>query len=211
MKTIALIGGTGGLGLGLAARLAGGHRVIIGSRDASRAVEAAAKVSELSGSRVEGEENGEAARHSDVSILTLPNLSSDELLLSLKTDLAGKLVVSAIVPMELRQGVFVPTLGSGSAAERVAAVLETRVAAAFHTLSAPRLIAVKRKLDCDVLVTAETREIYGEAAEIVSSVPGLRPLYAGQLRNSRMLEELTPLLLNTGRLNRIFSPSIKIV
>ncbi len=211
MKTIALIGGTGDLGLGLAARLAGTHKVIIGSRDVSRAAEAASRVSKLTGSKAIGEENGAAARHSDVSILAIPNLPSDLMLLSLKPDLAGKLVVSPIVPMELRGGLFVPSRGPVSAAERVASVLGTRVAAAFHTVPAARLLAINRKLDCDVLVTAETRETYTEAAEIVSSVPGLRPLYAGPLENSRMLEEITPILLDAGKLNRIAYPSIKVV
>jgi hypothetical protein len=211
MKSIAIIGGTGGLGLGLAARLAGSHQVTIGSRDPSRAAKAASKASELSGAKVLGETNALAARGSDVCILTIPNLPSDEMLVSLKPDLAGKLVISPIVPMEVRDGFFRQSLESGSAAERVASVLGTRVAGAFYTVSAVRLLRVHRVLDWDVPVTAETKEVYAETAEIVSSVPGLRPLYAGPLSNSRMLEGITPLLLNIGRLNGIKSPSIKVV
>ena len=211
MKRIAIVGGTGDLGLGLAARLARSYEVTIGSRDASRALEAASKASRLSGARVLGSENGEAARSAEVSILAIPNLPSDDVLTSLKPDLAGKLVISPIVPMELRDGLFAPSLEFGSAAEKVASLLGTKVAGAFHTVPAARLLETDRELDYDVLVTAESKETYAEAAEIVSSVARLRPLYAGPLRNSRMVEGITPALLNVGKLNRIRHPSLKVV
>lgn len=211
MKTIAVIGGTGDLGLGLAARLAHSYQVTIGSRDSARAASAAERASKISGFTVIGEENRTAARRGEICIFAIPDLASDDLLLSLKSDLYGKLVISPIVPMVLRDGLFTQSLESGSAAERISSVLGTKVAGAFHTVPAERLLKIERKLDCDVPVTAESRETYDEAAEIVSSVDGLRPLYAGPLRNSRMVEGITPLLLNLGRLNRIRSPSIKIV
>ena len=113
--------------------------------------------------------------------------------------------------MTFRDGSFFPTLESGSAAEKVAAALGTRVASAFHTVPAARLLDVGSELDYDVLVTAETRAVYSEAAALVSSIEGLRPLYAGALRNSRMVEGITPTLLNVGKLNKMRSPSIKIV
>ncbi len=120
-------------------------------------------------------------------------------------------MISPIVPMAFRDGLFAPSLESGSAAEKVASVLGTRVAGAFHTVPAARLLEVDRELDYDVLVTAETKEVYAEAAEVVASVAKLRPLYAGPLRNSRMVEGITPSLLNVGKLNKIRSPSIKVV
>ncbi|MGA2199947.1 MAG: NADPH-dependent F420 reductase [Nitrososphaerales archaeon] len=211
MKSIAIIGGTGDLGVGLAARLARTYQVTIGSRDASRAAEAASKASMLSKAKVSGEENGAAARGSEISILTIPNLPSDDALISLKPDVAGKLVVSPIVPMEFRDGLFTPSLQPGSAAERVASLLGTRVAGAFHTVPAARLLEVDKELDFDVLVTADSKEVYAETAEIVSSIRRLRPLYAGPLRNSRMVEGITLSLLNVGKLNKIRHPSIRIV
>jgi NADPH-dependent F420 reductase len=212
MRRIAIVGGTGDLGMGLAARLAkAGFQVVVGSRDRSRATGAALKVSGLSGSHVEGRSNDEAAAWCEVAILAIPELPTDESLLSIKPALVGKLVISPIVPMTFRDGLFIPSLESGSAAERVASVLQTRVASAFHTVPAAKLVDVNTTLDCDVLVTAQTREVFAEAAAIVSSIPGLRPLYAGPLRNSRMLETMTPALLNVGKLNRIKSPSIKVV
>jgi NADPH-dependent F420 reductase len=211
MTSISILGGTGDLGLGLAARLSRSHRVTIGSRDASRAAEAAAKVSGISGADVAGEENRAAARGSEVCILAIPDLPSDEMLVSLKPDLSGKLVLSPIVPMTMRGGLFVPSLEAGSAAERVASALGTRVAGAFHTVPAARLLEVETVLEYDVLVTAESKEVYAEAAAIVSSIPRLRPLYAGPLSNSRMIEGITPALLNVGKLNKMRTPSLRVV
>lgn len=208
---ISVIGGTGDLGLGLAARLARSHEVTIGSRDQSRAVEAATKASTLTGAPVSGDENCSAARRCDMSILAIPDLPSDAFLTSLKPCLAGKLVISPIVAMKVSGGLFSPALGSGSAAERVASVLGTRVAGAFHTVPAARLLEVEKELDYDVPVTAESREVYSEAAGVVSAIPRLRPLYAGPLDKSRMIEDITPTLLNLGKLNRIRTPSVKIV
>ncbi len=212
MTRIAIVGGTGELGLGLAARLANANnQVMIGSRDPSRAKEAARGSSNLTGQHVEGDGNVEAAGWCQVAILAIPELPSDETLLSLKPALDGKLVVSPIVPMVFRDGLFSPALSSGSAAERVASLLQTRVAAAFHTVPAAMLLEVKKPLDYDVLVTAETKGVYAEVAVLVSSIAGLRPLYAGPLRNSRLLETMTPALLNVGKLNGIKHPSIKVV
>jgi NADPH-dependent F420 reductase len=211
MKSIAIIGGTGDLGLGRAARRSMSYRVTIGSRDATKALAVASTATGLSGATVLGEENGAAADRSEIAILAIPDLPSDDLLASLKPRLAGKLVISPIVPMIFRDGLFAPSLETGSAAEKVASLLGTRVAGAFHTVPAARLLEVHTELEYDVLVTAETKEVYAETAEVVASVPKLRPLYAGPLRNSRMVEGMTPSLLNVGKLNKIRSPSIRIV
>jgi 8-hydroxy-5-deazaflavin:NADPH oxidoreductase len=211
MTRLALIGGTGDLGLGLASRLAGRYEVVIGSRDAGRALEAAAKVSSMTGAVVTGKTNAEAATASDVAILTIPDLPSNDALLSLKPGLREKLVVSPIVPMEFRDGLFYPKPSSRSAAETVASVLETRVAGAFHNVPAARLMERGTVLDYDVMVAADTREVFAEASELVSSIPKLRPLFAGPLSNSRTLESLTPTLLSVGKLNKIKTPSIKVV
>ncbi|MDA4131806.1 MAG: NADPH-dependent F420 reductase [Thaumarchaeota archaeon] len=210
-KKIAVVGGTGDLGLGLASRLARSYEVIIGSRDASRAAEAASKASALSGVAVTGTTNAQATALADVAILAIPDLPSDEALLSLKPNLAGKLVISPIVPMEFRDGLFFPMLASGSAAEKVASILQTRVAGAFHNVPAARLMEVDKVLDYDVLVAAETKDVFAEASEIISSIARLRPLYAGPLRSSRTMELLTPTLLNVGKLNKLRTPSVKVV
>jgi 8-hydroxy-5-deazaflavin:NADPH oxidoreductase len=208
---IAIVGGTGDLGLGLAVRLAKGHDVTIGSRDASRAKEAAAKATGLSGREVAGKENSDAVRHCDAAILAVPDLPPTDLLSGLKNGLAGKLVISPVVPMRLEDGLFSISTPDESAAERVATALQTRVAGAFHTVPAQKLLSLDSELDYDVLVTADARVTYEEAATIVSSVGRLRPLYAGPLKASRIVEAITPTLLNVGRLNKIKAPSIKVV
>lgn len=254
-KTIGIIGGTGDLGNGLATRLVRHYDVIIGSRDANRAADAAAKISALAGKgppmretdqrrpaggdndqgsdhsgdkshgdsaaqkttaatvgTAHGMTNEEAARGCDVAILTIPDLPSDDMLLSLSSSLAGKLVICPIVPMVMKDGQLMQSMPTGSAAEKVAEVLEqARIAAGFHTVPAAKLLEQERVLDCDVLVTAANRDVYAEVAEIVSSIPRLRPLYAGPLRNSRMIEGMTPALLNVGKLNRIKSPSLRVI
>jgi NADPH-dependent F420 reductase len=146
-----------------------------------------------------------------VAILAIPDLPSDEALLALRPNLAGKLVVSPIVPMEFRDGLFFPLLASGSAAEKVASILQTRVAGAFHNVPAARLLEVDKVLDYDVLVAAETKDVFAEASELILSIARLRPLYAGPLRSSRTLELLTPTLLNVGKLNKLRTPSVKVV
>lgn len=211
MTKIAIVGGTGDLGLGLAVRLAPVHLVMIGSRDHSRAAEAARRASSVSGAKVEGATNAVAVESAEVAILAIPDLPSDEALLLLKPGVQGKLVISPVVPMVFKDGLFQSAGGAVSAAEKVASMLQTRVAAAFHTVPAARLLDVPAPLGYDVLVAAESREVFAEAAGIVSSIPGLRPLYAGPLLASRTLEALTPTLLNTGKLNKIRTPSIKIV
>lgn len=211
-RRIAVIGGTGGLGLGLAARLAKGWAVTIGSREEPRATAAAAKIASASGEEVEGMTNEEAVRSCGIAILAVPDLPSGELFSSITTGLKGKLVISPIVPMQFKDGVFSLSPLEESAAERVSHALpEAAVAGAFHTVPAQKLANLSEELDYDVLVTADSREIFEQASEVVSSVSRLRALYAGPLRTSRMVEAFTPTLLNVSRLNKIKNPSIKVV
>lgn len=209
---IAVIGGTGDLGLGLAARLAKSHAVTIGSRDATRAAEAAGMASRLAGWQVEAGTNSNAARACEAAILAVPDLPPAALLSSIKDDLKDKLVVSPIVPMVFKGGVFSLSTEGESAAERVAKALpSSRVASAFQTVPAGRLVRVEETLAYDVLVAADSRETYDVAAKVVSSVGRLRPLYAGPLSASRLIEGITPALLNVSKLNKLKDPSIKLV
>jgi hypothetical protein len=209
---IAVIGGTGDLGFGLAVRLAKAYAVTIGSRDLARAVDAAAKATAIARVRVEGKANEEAAGSCDIAILAVPDLSSAGLLSSIAQGLKGKLVISPIVPMLFQDGIFSLSQTGESAAERVAKALPTaRVAGAFHTVPANRLAQLGEELAYDVLVTADSRAVYDEAARVVSSVGKLRPLYAGPLTVTRLVEGMTPALLNVSKLNKLRSPSIRLV
>jgi len=212
IRRIGIVGGTGPLGRGLAARLSYKYDVLIGSREETRAEGAAEEVSRLTGRKVRGATNLEAARACDSAILALPDLAASELLQEMEKELGGKLVISPIVPMEMKDGRFSYSPSDGSAAESVASILDrSRVAAAFHTVPAPKLLAIGEKLEYTVPVAAERRETFKEVATIVSSIQDLRPLYAGPLSSARTIEALTPLLLNLGRLNGMKNLSIRMV
>jgi 8-hydroxy-5-deazaflavin:NADPH oxidoreductase len=209
---VAVIGGTGDLGFGLAVRLANSHTVTIGSRDPARASEAAAKAGSLANAHIDGKANTEAVNGCDIAILAVPDLPQDDLLPSLAPRLEEKLVISPIVPMVFKDGTFSLSLSGDSAAERVARALPlARVAGAFHTVPATRLAQLGEELAYDVLVTADSREVYEQAARLVSSIGKLRPFYAGPLAAARLVEAMTPALLNVARLNKLRSPSIKLV
>ena len=199
---IGIVGGTGPLGRGLAARLSYRYEVLIGSREERRAQGVAEEVSTLTGRKVRGVTNHEAARACDAAILALPDLAASELIQEVGKELEGKLVISPIVPMKLKDGLFAHSPSDGSAAESVASILDrSRVAAAFHTVPAPKLLAMGEKLEYTVPVAAEGRETFRETATVVSSIPDLKPIYAGPLSSARIIEALTPLLLNIARLN----------
>jgi 8-hydroxy-5-deazaflavin:NADPH oxidoreductase len=207
-----VLGGTGNLGFGLAVRLARAYHVTIGSRDLDRAAVAAAKGTALSRVRIDARTNEEAARGCDIVILAVRALPSPDFLASLAPSLLEKLVISPIVPMVVKDGIFSLAPSHDSAAERVARALPaSKVAAAFHTVPAPKLVQLEEELEYDVLVTADTREVYAEAAAVVSSVGKLRPLYAGPLSVTRMVEAITPALLNVSKLNKLKSPSLRLV
>src|SRR5712691_9165943 len=209
---VGIVGGTGPLGRGLAARLSYSYDVLIGSREEAKAEGAAEEVSRLTGRKVRGATNLEAARACDNAILALPDLAASELIQEMKKELGGKLVISPIVPMRIKDGLFTYSPGDGSAAESVASILDrSRVAAAFHTVPAPKLLAIGEKLEYTVPVAAERRETFKEVATLVSSIQDLRPLYAGPLSSARTIEALTPLLLNLARLNGRKNLSVRIV
>lgn len=184
----------------------------IGSRDLERATTAAARATTLARVRVQAKTNADAAQNCDIAILAVPDMPSERLLADLAPPLSKKLVISPIVPLLFKDGFFSISLPGESAAERVAKALPTsKVAGAFHTVPAPMLTQLDQELAYDVLVTADSESVYADAAKVVSSVGRLRPLYAGPLTVSRLVEGITPALLNVSKLNKIKSPSIKLV
>jgi NADPH-dependent F420 reductase len=199
MKPVAIIGGTGALGYGLAARwVAAGVPVVIGSRDASRAEEAAAKVGAQA-----GYENGDAARQADVVVLTVPFRSQSETLTNLKGDLqAGQLLVDCTVPLAAAvSGRATRMLGvwQGSAAQQAAEMAPdgVRVVAALHTVSASTLGDLDHTLDEDILICGDKKADKREIAQLIAKIDGLRPVDAGRLETARIVESLTALLIGT--------------
>jgi len=206
-QTVALIGGTGRLGPGLALRLSrGGLPVIIGSRDLQHAHDIAERVTALGGvATIRGATNADAGAGADLAILTVPYEAQAGLLPELAGALAGKVVVSTTVPVR-----FDPALGpvalrvpEGSAAEQVAALLpSSRIVAGFHTVSSVHLSRLDRDLDEDVLLCGDDEGAKADARRIAGVIPGVRVVDAGRLGNAHHLEQLTVLLLSINRLSR---------
>ncbi|MGC8599586.1 MAG: NADPH-dependent F420 reductase [Nitrososphaeria archaeon] len=218
---IAILGGTGDLGKGLALRLAKMNEVIIGSREKEKAEKIAeeykkeAEKYELNLKFI-GLTNQEAVESSDKIIISVPHEVLPQFLITLK-NYEGKLFISPIVPMtKTKFGFSYEPFRIGdkevSAAELIRSTLQgARVVSAFHTVPAMKLSDLNAKLNYDVLVAAEDRATFADAAEIISSIEGLNPLYAGKLYVSKYLESLTPLLLNIALNNGLHAPSLKIV
>src|SRR4051794_30488604 len=195
---VAIIGGTGALGFGLAARWSrAGVPVIIGSRDADRARESAQKAGAS-----DGMENGEAAQAASVVVLTVPFRNQSENLTNLKGVLReGQLLVDATVPLAAAvSGRATRVLGvwQGSAAQQAEEMAPdgVRVVSALHTVAAENLSDVSRDLDEDVLVCGDRRADKAQVAEILQRIPGLRCVDAGRLEMARITETMTALMIS---------------
>lgn len=202
-RTIAIIGGTGAEGTGLALRWARAHEsIIIGSRDAQKARQSAEDICSKTGvSSVTGAENGEAVKTADIVVLTVPFAGHASIVKSLRPFLcAGSILIDATVPLAAAVGGLpTRTLGvwQGSAAQQAAELVPegVRVAAAFHNISAG---ALKRAepVDSDVVVCSDDSFALQTTAELAEEIPGVRTINGGPLENSRMLEQLTALILS---------------
>jgi hypothetical protein len=201
---VAIVGGTGALGFGLALRLArAGVAVVIGSRDAQRARQAAERAADQLGEgSVEGLVNQEAVDAAEVVLLCVPFRNQSENLTNLKSALrAGQLLVDATVPLAAAvSGKATRVLGvpQGSAAEQAAEMAPegVRVVSALHTVSGATLADLGRDLDEDVLICGDRREDKREAAELIGRVPGLRCVDCGRLEMARITESLTALMIS---------------
>ncbi len=200
---IAVLGGTGPEGSGLALRwVRAGFEVIIGSRDGARAQEAATKIRERLGQgSVSGAENSEAVARADTVVLTVPFTAQQSTLKSVKAAFRpGQTLVDVTVPLEVAVGgraTRVLGLWSGSAAEAAAeAVPEgVSVVAAFHNVSAVHLDHLEEPMDCDVLVCGDNREAKARVGKLAQAISGARYVDAGPLSNARTVEALTALLI----------------
>ncbi|MEV5709327.1 NADPH-dependent F420 reductase [Actinoallomurus sp. NPDC052274] len=199
--SIGILGGTGDQGKGLARRFAlAGHEVIIGSRKAERAQEAADGLGD--GLRVRGAENAVVAREADLVIVAVPYDGHKALLESLRDELAGKIVVDCVNPLGFdKQGAYALPVEEGSAAQQAAAVLpDSTVVAAFHHVSAVTLLdPAVDEIDLDVLVLGEVREATNTVQALAGRIGGVRGVYGGRLRNAHQVEALTANLISINR------------
>jgi NADPH-dependent F420 reductase len=202
-QTVAVLGGTGPQGRGLARRFAAsGLPVVIGSRSQDRAEATARELAEATGGTVTGADNAAAARLGDLVVVAVPWDGHRELLAELAPSLSGKVVVDCVNPIGFdAQGAFPLPVDEGSAAEQAAALLpDARVVAAFHHVSAVLLDdpSVER-VDTDVLVLGDDREATDLVGELAGRVPGMRGIYGGRLRNAHQVEALTCNLISVNR------------
>ncbi|MEW9548903.1 NADPH-dependent F420 reductase [Nonomuraea sp. NPDC050783] len=197
--SIGILGGTGDQGKGLARRFAlAGHPVLIGSRSAQRAQEAAGSI----GEGVRGADNAAVAAEADLVIVAVPYEGHKELLESLRSELAGKIVVDCVNPLGFdKQGAYALPVEEGSAAQQAAAVLpDSRVVAAFHHVSAVVLLdPAVDKVDLDVLVLGDDREATDTVRALAGVIPGVRGVYGGRLRNAHQVEAFTANLISINR------------
>ncbi|MDX2936446.1 NADPH-dependent F420 reductase [Streptomyces ipomoeae] len=196
---VGVLGGTGPQGKGLAYRLAkAGQKVIIGSRAADRAQAAAEEL----GYGVEGADNAETARRSDIVIVAVPWDGHGKTLESLREELAGKLVVDCVNPLGFdKKGAYALKPEEGSAAEQAAALLpDSRVTAAFHHLSAVLLQdPAIEEIDTDVMVLGEERADVEIVQALANRIPGMRGIFSGRLRNAHQVESLVANLISVNR------------
>ena len=202
-RPISILGGTGPAGMGLSLRWArAGETIVIGSRDAHRAQEAADRVKRNAGAqvRVSGMENSAACAAADLLVLTVPFEGQAALLKQLKPAIRpGSILIDATVALAAGVGGRASrTLGvwQGSAAQQAAELVpkDVSVAAAFHNLSA-ELLNGNEELDCDVIVCSDDANAARTARALAAKIQGVRAIDGGKLENARVLEQITALLI----------------
>lgn len=213
LKTIAVLGGTGKEGSGLALRWANnGYHVLIGSRSEDKAQAAAAELNETLGQNsVEGYDNATAAQKADVVVLSVPYAAQKPTLEAIKDVLAGKTVIDVTVPLAP------PKVRTVHLPEGHAAALESQaflgdsvnVVAAFQNVSAVHLKNLAHKVDCDVLVCGDDADAKAIAIQLAEAAD-MRGIDAGPLANAVAIEALTPVLLYINKAYGVKGSGIRI-
>ena len=217
---IAIIGGTGDQGMGLALRFTkAGEEVLVGSRDSKKAENAVDLIKDIlkngKHQNVSGMTNEDAAKQGDLIILTVPLQAQMITLKSIKDHVQGKIFVDATVPLEGCIG-GKPTryvdLWEGSAAERSASYLgpKSKVISAFCNISAASLINIENPVECDCLISGDDSEAKVSVTELAEKITGVKAIDCGPLENARIVEKITPLLINLNIRNKIKLAGIRI-
>lgn len=211
--TIAVLGGTGKEGKGLALRWArAGYRIIIGSRTIEKAQAAAAEIVDLLGGKafVEGTTNLKAAYVADIVVLTVPYTAHQTTLNDVKDAVQGKILVDVTVPLVPPNVAKVHVPAAGSAAQEARAILgeNVQVTSAFQNISFEHLLQ-SDTIECDVLVTGTSKEARSETLKLVYAA-GLNGWDAGPIENSVVIEGLTSVLININKQNGTKSAGIRI-
>jgi NADPH-dependent F420 reductase len=203
-ETVAIIGGSGALGFALASRWAkAGVNVCIGSREQSKAVEAASKIREaVPAAKAAGYGNLEAAAKAAIVVLTVPFAAQAGTINSIKSAMKNKVLVDATVPLAVAVGGRATRLlgvWEGSCAQAAQALLPgVAVVSAFHSVSA-ELLHIEGMVDCDVLICGDDAAAKQKLSMLVTLIPGMRAVDAGSIEMSRICESMTALLISLNR------------
>ncbi|MFN8452852.1 MAG: NADPH-dependent F420 reductase [Anaerolineae bacterium] len=213
LLTVAVLGGTGREGSGLAMRWAlNGYRVIIGSRDASRAMERAGEMNtQLGVDYLTGMENAAAATEANLVVLSVPYAAHADTLDSVKTQLQGKILVDITVPNQPPdiQTVWVPP-GNSAALEAQARVgAGVRVVSAFHAISFTKLRKLDQPIDSDVFVCGDDADAKQDVIRLVEAA-GMRGVDAGPLKNSVAAESLAAVMMYVNKAYGVKGAGIRV-
>ena len=214
---IAIIGGTGGQGLGIAIRFVqAGEDVIIGSRTIEKAQAAVDKVKDLLDDvgNLKAAENADAAAEAELLVLTVPLAAQKSTLLSIKEGAKGKTLLDATGPLESAIGgspITYLDLWDGAAAERSAKILkDANVICAFNNISSAALMNFNEPIDCDCLISGDDTDSKVVATELIEKIPGVNVIDCGPLARAKIIEKITPLLIGLNIRNKTQFGGIRI-
>lgn len=210
---IAIVGGTGALGSGLALRWTkAGHSVTIGSRDGDRATQIAAELSQKAGATIAGSDNASAAQAGDLVVMAVPYASHAATLASIKPHLTGKIFVDVTVPLMPPKVRTVQLPQGGSVAKAVQKELgeEVRVVSAFQNVAATHLSDLDHSIDCDVFVCGNDKEARATVISLAADAD-MKAWHAGRIDNSAVAEALTSVLIFINGTYKIDGAGIKIM
>lgn len=194
---IAIVGGTGALGAGLAMRWARtGHRVAVGSRDATRARTRAEQMSAQAGSEITGGDNISVAAGARIVVITVPYASHRETLESIQPELQNKILVDVTVPLMPPKVRTVQLPAEGSVAKGTQTFLgaDVKVVSAFQNVAATHLADLDHAIDCDVLVCGNDKDARSTVIDLAKDA-GMKAWHAGRIDNSAVSEALTSALI----------------
>ncbi len=218
-RTIAVIGGTGDQGFGLVLRLAkAGEKIIIGSRQQQKAEDAAKKAREALGGNasVSGMENSKAAAAADIIVMSVPFAAHVDMIKSVQDNVKpDDIFVDVVVPLSTAVGGSASnalSVWEGSAAQQAAKLLppQTKIASAFHNVVAESLQDLSRNVDSDVIVCSDSQETRKVVMDLATKIPGVRAVDGGRLENSRIVEEITALLIGINIRYKVKDAGIRI-
>lgn len=218
-RTIAVIGGTGDQGFGLVLRWAkAGEQIIIGSRQQQKAEDAVKKARDALGGNasIVGMENPKAAAEADIVVMSVPFAAHVDMIKSVHDSIKPDAIfVDVVVPLTTAVGGSASTaLGvwEGSAAQQAARLLppHTKIASAFHNVVAESLQDLRRNVDSDVLVCSDSLDVRKAVMALAEKIPGVRAVDGGRLENSRIVEQMTALLIGINIRYKVTNAGIRI-